>query len=340
MNDSHTEPGTFGANANHPGGGVALAGPVLDLVQPFQVETPGGSAVRGRFTRLGPVLDDILSRHDYPDPVARLLAEMVTLAATMAAALKYEGVFSLQSKGDGAISMMVADITSTGEVRGYAQYDSDKLAHASQAIGPVVPRFLGSGHLAFTVDQGDHAERYQGIVELRGDHFSDCVDHYFRQSEQLDVWLKVAVDRPQAEASSEAPPPWRAGVFMLQRIPDNDGRGGIDMASEDDWQHALALAKTLTEIEMLDPALTPPKLLRRLFHEHGVRIYEPRPVAQGCRCSRDRVVGVLRMLSEEELSEMYVDDAIEVRCEFCAAGYEFSRQEVASLRSSSETPPA
>src|SRR5216683_1215564 len=170
-----------------------------DLVQPFQIEA---SALRGRLVRLGSVVDTIVTRHAYPDPAAALLGEAITVAVILAGALKYEGVFTLQTKGDGPVRLMVADVTSAGAVRGYAQYDAEKLAKAVAAmpggatgIGGSVPRLLGAGHLAFTVDQGEHTDRYQGIVELQGATLAECAHHYFRQSEQVEAGLKVAVAR-------------------------------------------------------------------------------------------------------------------------------------------------
>src|SRR5579862_5509004 len=141
-----------------------------DLVQPFQIDAPG---LRGRLVRLGASVDEVLRRHDYPEPVARLLGETLALTAALAGALKYDGVFSLQTKGDGPIRMMVADITSAGAMRGYAAFDEQALADALAGAGTAplaapVPRLLGRGHLAFTVDQGAASERYQGIVELSG----------------------------------------------------------------------------------------------------------------------------------------------------------------------------
>src|SRR5690349_80681 len=139
-----------------------------DLVQPFQIDSSG---LRGRLVRLGPVLDEILTRHDYPEPVALMLGEAIALAAALAGALKYDGLFTLQTRGDGPIRLLVADVTSAGALRGYAHYDAERLAKAvatapgSAGIGDSVPRLLGAGHLAFTVDQGEHTDRYQGIVE-------------------------------------------------------------------------------------------------------------------------------------------------------------------------------
>src|SRR5215475_1943589 len=162
-----------------------------DLVQPFQIEP---FALRGRLVRLGPALDSILTRHAYPAPVATMLGEAITLALALAGALKYEGVFTLQTKGDGPIKLMVADVTTAGAIRGYAQFDAARLEAETAATGSV-PRLLGAGYLALTVDQGEHTERYQGIVELQGSTLAECVHHYFRQSEQVEAGLKVAVAR-------------------------------------------------------------------------------------------------------------------------------------------------
>src|SRR5258708_8376576 len=137
-----------------------------DLVQPFETEP---FHLRGRLVRLGPTLDTIVKRHDYPSPVATMLGEAIALAVALSSALKYEGIFPLQTKGDGAIRLLVADVSSTGAVRGYAQYDAAKLAQVTaNGTAPTtsVPRLMGAGYLAFTVDQGEDTERYQGIVAL------------------------------------------------------------------------------------------------------------------------------------------------------------------------------
>jgi molecular chaperone Hsp33 len=185
-----------------------------DLVQPFQIDAPG---LRGRLVRLGASVDEVLSRHDYPEPVAHLLGETLALTAALSGALKYDGVFSLQTKGDGPIRMMVADITSQGAMRGYAAFDEQALAGAlgpgaGAPISAPVPRLLGRGHLAFTVDQGPDTERYQGIVELSGSTLADCAHHYFRQSEQLQAGIRLACGRTAAPDGSTR---WRAGALML-----------------------------------------------------------------------------------------------------------------------------
>src|SRR5262249_54074859 len=136
-----------------------------DLVQPFRIDP---FALRGRLVRLGPAIDRILSQHAYPEPVAALLGEAITLAVVLAGALKYDGIFTLQTKGDGPVRLMVADVSTAGALRGYAQYDEEKLAATLTGQTLSVPRLLGSGYIAFTVDQGEETDRYQGIVELAG----------------------------------------------------------------------------------------------------------------------------------------------------------------------------
>ena len=286
-----------------------------DLILPFQIEAQG---LRGRLVRLGPLADEILHRHAYPAPVAQLLAEMLALSGLLAGALKYDGVFTLQTSGNGPVRLMVADMTSAGAMRGYAQFDASRLPPGTEAS---VPKLLGAGYLAFTVDQGPHTERYQGIVELTGATLADCVHHYFRQSEQLDSVVKVAAGR--------APGGWRAGALMLQRLPP--AQGAADEV-EDGWRRALAFMASSTEQELLDERLAPNDLLYRLFHEDGVRVFTQSKLRPGCRCSRERVERVLRSLPANELETFKIDGLITVTCEFCSARYEFSDGEIAALR--------
>ena len=291
-----------------------------DLIQPFKLE---GQAVRGRLVRLGPLIDTVLDRHQYPPVVAELLGEMVALAVGLAGALKYDGVFTLQTKGDGPVRLMVADVTSEGDVRGYAQFDAEKLAAVTSAAGGAlsVPKLLGAGYLAFTVDQGAHTERYQGIVELTGATLAECVHHYFRQSEQLDSVVKVAAGRAVGG--------WRAGALMLQWLPS---AVGVADEVEDGWRRALAFMASSTEQELLDERLAPNDLLYRLFHEDGVRVFAQASLRAGCRCSRERVERVLRSLPADEIEGFKIDGLITVTCEFCSARYEFSDAQITALK--------
>ncbi len=292
-----------------------------DLVQPFQVEA---SAIRGRLVKVGPAVNEILARHDYPAAVATVLAEALALAPLLAAALKYEGIFTLQTKGDGPLLMLLADITSAGELRGYAQFDTGQVdAMTAAGAQPSLPRLLGSGHLAFTVDQGPHAERYQGIVELIGATLAECVHHYFRQSEQLEAAVKLA-------AAKDSQGRWRAGGLMIQRMPQPGGLGS-DL-SEEGWRRAASFMASSTNAELLDPELPPDRLLYRLFHEDGVRAFQPQPLRFACRCSRQRVADMLGALPRGDIEEMKADGETVITCEFCSARYVFDPAELEATR--------
>jgi molecular chaperone Hsp33 len=291
------------------------------LIQPFQLDA---TSLRGRLVRLGEAIDEVLSKHDYPEPVAQILGETMTLAVMLANMLKFEGIFTLQTKGDGPVGLMVADVTSTGDLRGFAKFDEGKLAAVAAAVREGVanvPALLGSGYIAFTVDQGEHTERYQGIVELTGETMADCVRHYFRQSEQLDAGIWMAVGRRGGV--------WRGGGIMLQRLPEEGGhevaRGSAD---EDGWRRAMVLLGSCTADEMLDPSLYHNDLLYRLFHEDGVRVFAPTPIRHACRCSRERVVRTLQAFPREQMEEFEDDGRIVVTCEFCNTRYEFLDQDL------------
>ncbi len=290
-----------------------------DLVQPFQVEAPG---LRGRLVRLGPAVDTILTRHDYPAPVARLLAEALALAAALAGALKYEGVFTLQIKGEGPVKMLVADITSAGKLRGYAEITGD-LPDAAAIEAAPVPRLCGKGFLAFTVDQGEHTERYQGIVELDGATLGDCIHHYFVQSEQFSAAVRLATRQDSSGA-------WRAGALMLQRLPDHEAIIAREERDES-WRRAVILMNSARDAEILDFALTPTDLLYRLFHEDGVRIFAPHGLAFGCRCSRDRAARILSSLPRAEVVDLTVDGQVTVTCQFCNTTQAFDETQIAAL---------
>lgn len=296
---------------------TAEAAGIDDQVQPFQIEA---SSLRGRLVRLGPALDAIVAAHDYPEPVATLLAEMVVLAGMLASALKYDGIFTLQATGNGPVSTLMADVTSAGDMRGYARLDPARLPGPGRE--PTELRtLLGKGHLAFTVDQGANTQRYQGIVELTGGTLAECLQFYFRQSEQIDAGLKVAVGRRDGQ--------WRGGGLMVQRLPEDPGAPAGDR--QEDWRRAMILMGSCTAEELIDPALSAHGLLYRLFHEDGVRVFAPMGLQQGCRCSRERIANILASFSEAEIKDCIEDDRVVITCEFCNARYAFDRAEVEAL---------
>jgi len=295
----------------------------VDVVQPFQLDR---SSLRGRLVRVGPALDEILTRHAYPEPVQRLLAETIVLATTLAAALKYDGIFTLQTKGDGPVAYTVSDVTSVGDLRGYARFDADRLTEQQSHKGfrADIGSLLGSGYLAFTVDQGEHTERYQGIVELRGESLEDAVRHYFRQSEQLATGIRVAVGKDKDGR-------WIGGALMLQALPSEEAAHAAEHTAghqEDDWRRAMMLMSTVTETELLDVGLPVNQLIFRLFHEEAPRVFERKELRPGCRCSRERVATVLQSIPRGELDDLRVEGKVQVTCEFCNSTYKFDESDL------------
>lgn len=307
------------------GTGAPLSGaPVADdLALPFALPELGA---RGRVVRLGPAVDAILHRHDYPPPVAALLGESLVLCVALGSSLKYEGIFTLQMRGDGPVRLLVVDLTSDGALRGYAQFNAEKVAAMPVESSNAVPRLLGRGHMAFTVDQGADTERYQGVVALEGTSLSDCAHHYFRQSEQLATGIKLATGQDSAGR-------WRASGMILQALPSEELIAETDAEERDErFRTALILMGSARESEMLDPALPAHQLLWRLFHEHAPRIFDQRDVADRCRCSRERIDSVLHSIPREELDTMRDQRGlVAVRCEFCGASYDYDDAQLAAL---------
>ncbi len=308
---------------------VTGAGKFNDYVLPFQLEASGA---RGRLIRLGPVVDEILTRHAYPEQVLLLLGEAVTLTAMLGAALKFDGKFILQTQSDGPVSFLVVHYSSPGHVRGYASYNRDDIAGSVNGAGAPKP-LLGDGHLAMTIDPGAGMERYQGIVGLAGNTLVDAAHEYFDQSEQIPTFIRIAVAR-QFTAGEGANPgkwTWRAGGLMVQKLTREGGRQDSDDYSQPDagsvdddgWRRAQALAATVEDHELLDPTLSPERLLYRLFHEEEVRAFQATPLDAQCNCTRERVETMLNQFSPEELDGMAQDDVITVTCEFCRTHYQF-----------------
>jgi molecular chaperone Hsp33 len=279
--------------------------------------------VRGRLVRLGPLAEALLGRHDNHEAVTRTAGQALALVAALASALKFRGSFSLQAKGDGPLSMLLADCTDVGALRFYARAGAAKLAALLENDPqPSSPQLLGQGYLAFTVDQGPDTERHQGIVAITGSNLAEMALHYFRTSEQLRCAIHLACGRTEAG--------WRASALILEKLA---GAGGIDPdldedAQEESWRTATTLAATVTDSELLDDNLAPEHLLYRLFHTEGVATDRPRALAYGCRCSRQRLAGILEGFSTDDLDQMTVDGDIVMTCEFCNLDFRFARAEV------------
>jgi len=311
-----------------------------DCVQPFLIHH---SSIRGRFVRLGPVVDTIINRHDYPEAVSVMLAEMLVIATMLSGNLKGKGTLTIQLKGDGPIKMMVVDATAKGEMRGYAEMakevDFSKIPSRSLAD------MAGKGYLAITLFKGK--EPYQGIVDLSGETLVDAMRGYFTNSEQSEVWLTVSVGkRKQVNGEDQ----WVAGGLMLQHVPQEGGiqpaEGTSALATQapedpqEQWSRASVLAQTLKKDEVLDVGLSPQALLYRLYNEDGVWVYDPASMHVGCRCSRDKIANTLSSFPREEIESMMDNDQLVVNCQFCNQSEVFSSQDMNQVYAKLKTKAA
>jgi molecular chaperone Hsp33 len=295
--------------------------PLDDLAAPFQIED---QLVRGRLVRLGPSVDEVLTRHDYPAPVANLLGETCALAALVGNSLKFEGRLIVQAQGDGPVSYVVADYDTEGSLRGYCRYDEGRLAALRpeagfKAIG--AQALLGQGVFIMTIDQGADTERYQGVTPIEGETLAFCAERYFAQSEQTPTRVRLAV----GQVDHGPGPKWRAGGILLQNVAEDDARGETAEA----WREAQFLFETVGEDELIDPTLTPETLLYRLFHEQGVRLFAAQPLKAFCRCNEERILTVLQSFGPAERAEMVeADGNIHVTCEYCSRIYKVGPEAV------------
>ena len=292
----------------------------------FQLD---GQPVRGRAVHLGKAIDDALTGPNgearYPDEIARLLGEAMLLGSLVTQALKFEGRLVVQCHGtnDGAVSLLMADCTTNGAIRGYARWDDDKLKETKlDNRNPGAETLLGGGTFSMTIDQGPDMDQYQGLAAIQGERLSDCAQHYFEQSEQIPTEIRLAVGQVQ---ESGGKPHWRGGGMMIQKIADDTARGDTQNA----WDTARSLFGTLSDAELIDPDLSQNRLLFRLFHEDGVRVVEKHKISGNCRCSRERLENTLKSFEREALEDMAEDDkTIKANCEFCATDYVFKLSEL------------
>jgi len=292
-----------------------------DLVAPFQIEN---QPVRGRIVRLGAAVDEVLTRHAYPEPVANLLGEACALAALVGASLKFEGRLIIQAQGDGPVAYVVADYDTSGALRGYCRFDADRVAEAGKGFArPGAGTLLGAGVFIMTVDQGPDMDRYQGVTPIEGETLALCAETYFAQSEQTPTRVRLAVGQADVGEGLH----WRAGGLLIQNIAEDQARGSTLEA----WTSAQALFETVGEDELIDPSLSSQTLLWRLFHEDGVRLFDAKALTGFCRCSHERIVGVLSAFPPEERAEMVEPDGrIHVTCEYCSRVYSLTPDSVGS----------
>jgi len=311
-----------------------------DSVLPFEV---AALDLRGRVVRLGPMLDEILTRHEYPSPVAKLLGEAVVLTILLGSSLKFDGRFILQTQADGPVHMLVVDYTSPGKVRACARFDAARVAAAIEAQQASAGQLLGRGHLAMTIDQGPDMSRYQGLVALSGGDLEDAAHEYFLRSEQIPTRVRLAVAEELRSDADGLSHRWRAGGMLLQFLPKKAERmRGPDLdpgdapegmtphlVPEDEaWVEGRSLIATVEDIELIDQDLSSERLLYRLFHERGVRVFRNAPMRAECSCSRESVATMLSRFSQDDRDHMVENGRISVTCEFCNSQYVFSPEEV------------
>ena len=285
-------------------------------------------AYQGRLIRMSSVLDTIIGKHCYPRPVAAVVAESTVLAAMLASTLKYEGLFTLQTQSNGAVSMVVVDVTSEGKIRACASFDEEHLKQNQElrkTSGEIeaAPHLMGKGHLAFTVDQGPNTELYQGIVDLQGKNLTECALRYFKQSEQIDTDLKLFLQAPEGESGS-----WLAAGIMLQKMPLKGGNESSPEEMEEAWNEAKVFMESLTQDEVFDAELTSEQLLHRLFHANNLSISKCKNYSFGCRCSREKLLQTLSTFSEDDINAMLENNKVTATCHFCSEKYVFDKGEL------------
>lgn len=284
---------------------------VEDVLHRFLLERAG---VRGVLVRLGAAWREVAGRADYPPALRSLLGESLAASALLTGNIKLEGNLSIELKSSGALRLLFTECTDQGRLRGLARWDGVLPA-------PLELEELPEAVMAITIGHAERGQRYQGLVDLRHPQLGGALEGYFTQSEQLPARILLAADGEHAVG------------LMLQRLPGEGGRDGVQ--DDDAWPRIGHLVDTLGKEEML--ATAPEELLYRLFHEESVRLFDPRPLAFGCSCTRERVESMLRSLGREEVEAALEarEGEIEVTCEFCAQRYTFDRIDAEHLLSHS-----
>ncbi len=298
----------------------------FDICTSFHIDN---GAFRGRLIRLNKVIDTILTKHGYPLPVSGVIAESSVLAAMLASSIKYDGLFTLQTESNGPVPMVVVDVKSDGTMRACAKFDEEHLKK-SQALrkmsGEVepAPHLMGEGRLAFTVDQGENTQLYQGIVDLRGKNLSECALRYFKQSEQIDTDLQLFILPPHGESKS-----WSAAGIMIQKMPSKGGKEELDEEeAKEAWNQAQVFMHSLTADEIFNADLSAEDILHRLYHSNNLVITKSMEYKFGCRCNREKLLNTLRSFDKSEIEQLAENGKITAECHFCSEKYVFDKAEI------------
>lgn len=265
-----------------------------DSLQRFLLE---GTPVRGEIVRLDATWRAILERRDYPEPLKKLLGEMVAAGALLSATLKFDGALIMQMQGEGPVRLLVVEVTSEHTLRATAKWEGE-------IVSGGIRELLGNGKFVITIAPDSGKQAYQGIVSLDGDTVSEVLEHYMAKSEQLDTRLWLASDES------------KAGGMLLQRLPEHPEY------DEDAWNRATTIGETISNKELL--TLSARDIIHRLYHQEDIRLFEERPTAFRCSCTRERVTAMLRLLGKEEVQSILAErDHVEIGCEFCGRQYIF-----------------
>lgn len=298
---------------------VALADTISPPVQGADFVRPFGivkTQVSGQAVRLEKALKIILDQHQYPDVINALLSELIVMAAALSGTFKFEGITTLQIKGDGVLDTMVCDVNHVGHLRAYATFDLKRASHVSMDHEDLFRALVGNGYLLMTADP-ENSERYQGIVELKGETLSACFEHYFLQSAQCPTMIRLAVMPPsmrepaleEQDSQHGAFFGWRAGAIVVQQLLSSSAE------ASNDWHGVSTLLGTATPQELVGKEISVDDLLYRLFHEYGVRVHEVVPLEARCRCSQKKVEDALAVAMGDK------EESLDVTCVFCGCVY-------------------
>lgn len=305
-----------------------------NAVIPFRIE---GAAVRGEVVRLDTSVNDVLADHDYPKSVAQIVAKAVALTSLLGSSIKFKGRLIIQTQTNGPLSMLVVDYHTDGDYkkpgqfRASAKFDEDKIDALDNITDATL---LGEGQLVITIDQGSDMQNYQGIVALAGIDLDEAARQYFGKSEQMLTEVRLSADFDEQKQA------WRAGGLMIQSVAAEGGTNADLNETElkeiqvSDWENALALVKTVKDFELINPENDAQSLLFQLFHEKGVRCYQPQELIAFCQCSPERIEDMLSQFPQEERVEMAENNPtkpgfIQVQCDFCGKAYEFTAEHFA-----------
>ena len=297
-----------------------------DTLQKFMFE---GAPVRGELVELSDTWMQVQTLRDYPAAIKTLLGEMLAAAALLSANLKFNGAIIMQIYGDGPVRLLVVECDGELRMRATAKFDPAVEISSLSGLTELV-NIAGGGRFVITLDPKEKLpgqQAYQGVVPLDGDSIATVIEHYMLRSEQLDTRLWLAADANVSRG------------LLLQKLPSE---GGTDAPLENDlatWDRSVMLASTLKQEELLTTDIE--TLMRRLFWEETIRVFDPAHPSFLCSCTRERVGNMLKMLGSAEVDEALAESGhLGVDCEFCGKHYEFDKVDCAQLFASATVTEA